>query len=156
MRARDRTCRIPHCNRAAIHCQIDHNVERQDGGPTTACNLGPLCPKHHRRKSRKLWHVKHTGDGRFDIESPLGVRYVVQPEPVDDLWDLPDDLWDWTDTQATMATRYRRRRCDMMNADVVSGSDPWTDRPLWVPTRRSVDREAASLAAIVATPAVTR
>jgi hypothetical protein len=96
-RARDRTCRIPHCNKPAIRCDIDHNVERQDGGPTHPCNLGPLCPKHHRRKSRKIWDVKQTGDGRFEIHSPLGVRHVVEPEPVDDTWQLPDDLWDWTD-----------------------------------------------------------
>jgi hypothetical protein len=97
VRARDRTCRIPHCNRAAVHCQIDHNVERQDGGRTNACNLGPLCTKHHRRKSRRLWDVKQTGNGRFEIHSPLGVSYIVEPEPVDDHWDLPEDLWDWTE-----------------------------------------------------------
>jgi hypothetical protein len=97
VRARDRTCRVPHCNRRAVHCQIDHNVERQDGGATHPCNLGPLCPKHHRRKSRRLWDVKQTGDGRFEIHSPLGRAYVVEPEPVDDPWDLPEDLWDWTD-----------------------------------------------------------
>jgi Domain of unknown function (DUF222) len=97
VRARDRTCRIPHCNRPAIHCQIDHNVERQNGGATTPCNLGPLCPKHHRRKSRRLWDVKQVGDGHFESQSPLGAVYHVEPEPVDDLWDLPDDLWDWTE-----------------------------------------------------------
>jgi hypothetical protein len=97
VRARDRTCRIAHCNRPAVHCQIDHNVERQDGGATNPCNLGPLCPKHHRRKSRRLWDVKQVGDGHFESRSPLGAVYHVQPEPVDDLWDLPDDLYDWTE-----------------------------------------------------------
>jgi hypothetical protein len=97
VRARDRTCRIPHCNRPAIRCHIDHNAERQDGGATHPCNLGPLCPTHHRRKSRRLWDVNQVGDGRFDVQSPLGVTSVVEPEPVDDVWDLPDDLWDWTE-----------------------------------------------------------
>ena len=68
-----------------------------DGGPTTACNLGPLCVKHHRRKSRRLWDIKQTGDGRFEVTSPLGATQLVQPEPVDDHWDLPDDLYDWTE-----------------------------------------------------------
>jgi len=97
VRARDRTCRIPHCNRPARLCHIDHNVERQDGGATHPGNLCPLCVKHHRRKSRKLWDVTQTGDGRFEITSPLGATHVVEPEPVDDHWDLPDDLWDWTE-----------------------------------------------------------
>ena len=97
MRARDRTCRIPHCNRAAPDCQIDHNVERQHGGATRPTNLGPLCHRHHRRKTRRIWGLQQTGDGPFEIDSPLGATYVVEPEPVDDPWHLPDDLWDWTD-----------------------------------------------------------
>jgi hypothetical protein len=97
VRARDRTCRIPHCNRPARLCDVDHNVERQDGGATHPCNLCPLCVKHHRRKSRRLWGVKQAGDGRFEVTSPLGATYLVEPEPVDDHWDLPDDLWDWTE-----------------------------------------------------------
>jgi hypothetical protein len=45
--------------------------------------------------------VKQTGDGRFEIHSPLGATYVVEPEPVDDPWHLPNDLWDWTDEADT-------------------------------------------------------
>ena len=79
--------------RQPIHCQIDHNVERQDGGADPRRATSVHCvPKHHRRKSRRLWDVKQTGDGRFEIHSPLGATYVVDPEPVDDHWDLPDDL----------------------------------------------------------------
>ena len=61
--------------------------------------------KHHRRKSRRLWDVKQTGDGRFESRSPLGATYLVEPEPVDDHWDLPDDLYDWTDDADTADER---------------------------------------------------
>jgi len=43
---------------------MERLTKRQDGGATHPCNLCPLCVKHHRRKSRRLWDVKQIGDGR--------------------------------------------------------------------------------------------
>jgi len=55
-------CVVPGCNRTK-HLQIDHTVERRDGGPTTLANLGFLCPYHHRLKSARLYDLWHDEDG---------------------------------------------------------------------------------------------
>jgi hypothetical protein len=55
-------CVVPGCDRTK-HLQIDHTVERRDGGPTTLANLGFLCPYHHRLKSRRLYDLWHDTDG---------------------------------------------------------------------------------------------
>ena len=49
-------CSVPGCRRTK-HLQIDHTVERRDGGPTTLKNLGWLCPHHHRLKTRRLYDL---------------------------------------------------------------------------------------------------
>jgi hypothetical protein len=97
VRARDRTCRFKGCRRPAKACEIDHTIERQDGGAHQTGNLGPLCGRHHRLKTKKIWTLVQAAEGRFEWRSPLGATYVVEPEPVDDNWQLPADLWDWTE-----------------------------------------------------------
>ena len=49
--------------------------------------------------------MKQTGDGRFEVHSPLGVTYVVEPEPVDDVWQLPEDFYDWTEDAEAVEER---------------------------------------------------
>ncbi|TFC77186.1 HNH endonuclease [Cryobacterium sp. TMS1-20-1] len=39
LRLRDGTCRFPGCNRSAGHADLDHTIDKQFGGPTTATNL---------------------------------------------------------------------------------------------------------------------
>ncbi|MFJ6654105.1 DUF222 domain-containing protein [Microbacterium sp. NPDC091313] len=47
LRARDQHCRIPGCRQPAIRCQIDHNHEHHQGGPTRLDNLAHFCVRHH-------------------------------------------------------------------------------------------------------------
>jgi hypothetical protein len=47
IRARDRTCRAPHCRRPATACDIDHALEHHRGGPSHRGNCRCLCRRHH-------------------------------------------------------------------------------------------------------------
>jgi hypothetical protein len=74
--ARDRTCRYPHCHRAAARCDIDHRTRYTDGGPTSEQNCQTLCPRHHHLKDDDTgWHVQALPDGRLRWTSPTGHTY---------------------------------------------------------------------------------
>ena len=80
---RDLTCRFPGCRRPAVRCQIDHARSWEDGGRTDACNLGPLCQRHHQLKTWGGWRiVESRPDGSCRWISPLGHVYERDPEPV--------------------------------------------------------------------------
>jgi hypothetical protein len=81
--ARDRTCRFPGCSRPAVRCQIDHATSWHDGGRTDACNLGPLCVRHHQLKTHANWEILVSrADGSCVWRSPSGRIYTRPPEPV--------------------------------------------------------------------------
>jgi hypothetical protein len=74
--ARDRTCRFPGCPRRAARCQIDHAVAWQDGGSTSAENLGALCVRHHQLKTHAGWQILASdAAGGCTWLSPQGRRY---------------------------------------------------------------------------------
>jgi hypothetical protein len=75
--ARDRCCRFPGCQRPAIHCDIDHCVDAHAGGPTSRCNLHPLCRKHHNLKTSGAWAVTLHPDGSETWVSPFGKAHHV-------------------------------------------------------------------------------
>lgn len=52
---RDGQCRMYGCTRAAAHCDLDHAVPHECGGPTAPCNLAILCRHHHRAKQARHW-----------------------------------------------------------------------------------------------------
>lgn len=63
--ARNRTCIYPECNRPAEQCQLDHRIPYDEGGPTEADNLYPLCQHHHNMKTdRTAFYIPdpYTGD----------------------------------------------------------------------------------------------
>ena len=60
-------CSAPGCGRTK-NLQIDHTVERRDGGPTTLKNLGWLCPPHHRLKTRRLYDLWRDNNGDWHWE----------------------------------------------------------------------------------------
>jgi hypothetical protein len=70
VRARDRYCRYPGCNRTAARGDLDHldpynhqrppDDEQAPGGPTSASNLAAECRRHHRGKTLGRFQV--TGD----------------------------------------------------------------------------------------------
>ena len=94
---RDRTCVGIGCRRRPARCDQDHTVEYQDGGPTVAADLAPLCRHDHTLKGQAGWTLQQPTPGTFLWISPLGGRYEVQPEPVlpplPDTCPGPDDPW---------------------------------------------------------------
>lgn len=85
---RDRTCVGVGCRHRPVRCDQDHTVGYQDGGPTVAADLAPLCRHDHTLKGRAGWILQQPAPGTFLWISPLGGRYEVRPEPV--LPPLPD------------------------------------------------------------------
>jgi hypothetical protein len=80
--ARDRTCRFPGCRQSAARADIDHAEAWEDGGETSAANLGALCRRHHRMKTHGGWKLISNEDGSCNWESPDGHRYFVPARPV--------------------------------------------------------------------------
>lgn len=81
IRRRDRHCRAPGCRMPAVRCQIDHNHERHDGGPTHLCNLACFCVRHHTMKTETEWSVRQLENGRLEFTSPSGRVSVNDPPP---------------------------------------------------------------------------
>jgi hypothetical protein len=80
--ARDQTCRFPTCTRPAEGCDLDHTVPFEQGGTTSAANLGPLHRGHHNDKTHHGWQLDQPEPGRFVWTAPTGHRYQVDPEIV--------------------------------------------------------------------------
>ncbi|MEQ7127991.1 DUF222 domain-containing protein [Actinopolymorpha sp. B11F2] len=81
VQARHRVCTHPGCSRPAVSCDLDHVVEHRLGGPSCACNLAPLCRRHHRAKHEAGWFWTQNSPGELTAQSPLGHTYTIQPEP---------------------------------------------------------------------------
>ena len=89
--SRDLTCRFPGCARPATRCQIDHARPWEDGGRTDACNLGPLCVRHHQLKTFGGWRIVASRlNGWCRWLSPLGRVYERDPEAVGPVRDGPE------------------------------------------------------------------
>jgi hypothetical protein len=83
IRARDQVCRFPGCRRAADRCEVDHAVAWDDGGTTSAANLGALCTRHHQLKTHGGWRISASRvDGSCDWISPMGRAYHGEAAPV--------------------------------------------------------------------------
>lgn len=70
--ARDRHCRAPGCRAPIARCQLDHNHEAHEGGPTRLGNLCHFCVRHHTLKTETEWTVTQESDGALRFHSPLG------------------------------------------------------------------------------------
>ena len=94
---RDRSCVGIGCRRRPTRCDQDHTVEYQDGGPTVANDLAPLCRHDHTLKGHAGWTLHQPAPGTFVWTSPLGGRYEIEPEPIlpplPDTCPGPDDPW---------------------------------------------------------------
>ncbi|KAA1417943.1 DUF222 domain-containing protein [Nocardioides humilatus] len=77
---RDPYCRAPHCTRRAEHCDLDHVVPHNKGGPTCPCNLVPLCRRHHRAKTFEFWVYEILEPGLYLWTSKNGRRFIVGPQ----------------------------------------------------------------------------
>lgn len=82
--ARDRTCRFPGCRRSAALSDLDHAQSWDEGGSTSAENLGALCRRHHRLKTHDGWSVTSHGDGSCTWVSPLGKKFFTPARSIHD------------------------------------------------------------------------
>lgn len=81
VRVRDKTCRHPGCNRAAMATELDHTVPWHKGGHTDHDNLACLCKKHHMLKTKEHWDYMQPEAGIITAMAPSGKTYTTQPPP---------------------------------------------------------------------------
>lgn len=67
VRARDKTCRFPGCDKTRFS-EIHHIVHVADGGETVLPNLAMICYSHH--------HLIHEGGWRLEGSMPGGLRFI--------------------------------------------------------------------------------
>jgi hypothetical protein len=79
VRTRDDRCRFPGCGQPATRCDLDHTLAWDDGGHTTASNLGALCRHHHRLKTHATWQVHQDHNATYQWTSPTGHTYTTTP-----------------------------------------------------------------------------
>ena len=80
--ARDRTCRFPSCSQPARVTDIDHAQPWEEGGTTSASNLGLLCRRHHRMKTHDGWKLTSYEDGSCLWITPAGKEVFVPSRPI--------------------------------------------------------------------------
>ncbi|MFZ5852218.1 MAG: HNH endonuclease signature motif containing protein, partial [Actinomycetota bacterium] len=81
VRARYRCCTYPGCARPADRCDLDHG-RAWPLGPTCACNLHPLCRRHHRLKHSGHLHLHLGPDGTLTWTLRSGHFRTTGPPPV--------------------------------------------------------------------------
>jgi len=81
VRARDRTCRHPGCNRLAVFCELDHTTPWSQGGKTSYGNLACFCKRHHMFKTKNYWRYTQPKPGTIIAISPLGETYLTTSDP---------------------------------------------------------------------------
>ena len=79
--ARDQVCIFPTCQRPAEHCDLEHRVPYEQGGPTSPGNLAPLCRRHHLGKHHAGWQVSALEDGSYRWTLATGHQYASRPPP---------------------------------------------------------------------------
>lgn len=57
--ARDGVCRAPGCTVPAVGCDLDHDRDHRQGGPTSPSNLSAKHRRHHNHKTRMYWSTSH-------------------------------------------------------------------------------------------------
>ena len=75
VRARDRSCTHPGCERPTRGCDIDHVIAWENGGVTSLENLTCLCRAHHRLKHTPGWALARVPGGALIWRTPSGARY---------------------------------------------------------------------------------
>lgn len=84
VRQRDGCCRFPGCGVPAADCDVDHlepflHRDPISGGWTVELNLGCLCRRHHRVKTRDRWTITTDLQGVFTFTAPDGATAVTYP-----------------------------------------------------------------------------
>ena len=79
-KARDRTCRHPHCAQPVGRIDLDHARAYADGGPTDCDNLCCLCRHHHRLKTHAGgWRFVLLAHGVLRVTTPGGITRTTRP-----------------------------------------------------------------------------
>ncbi len=79
VRARDLTCRMPGCDRPAMHADIDH-TRPYPYGPTHPSNTKCYCRFHHLLKTFwPGWTDRQEPDGTVHVTTPTGRTYTTKP-----------------------------------------------------------------------------
>lgn len=86
----DGGCGYPDCSCRGIRSQMDHRVDFENGGPTTAGNLSAICQRHHNIKT----------DGR--------VRYIIDPHTREKFWLFENGRWAISEPSGPLSPRERR------------------------------------------------
>ncbi|GMA42348.1 hypothetical protein GCM10025883_45410 [Mobilicoccus caccae] len=84
--ARDRVSRVPGSTRPAGACDMDHDIDYADGGPTSESNVSAKHRGGHNHKTHRTWHSHRepAPDGTIIWTTPTGRRYRTTP------WDYRD------------------------------------------------------------------
>lgn len=77
IRLRDQFCRTPWCGAPIRH--LDHALEHQDSGPTSADNGQGLCQSCNHAKQGPGWRAGPAPGGGIETILPTGQRYVTRP-----------------------------------------------------------------------------
>jgi hypothetical protein len=83
--ARDQICRFPGCRQPGRLADLDHAIPWEEGGRTSARNLGLLCRRHHQMKTHGGWQLKALENGACEWISPSGQRYFVEARPANEV-----------------------------------------------------------------------
>ena len=78
-----RGCAVHGCDVPARYCQVHHEEEFAEGGPTDHANHALLCPGHHRLVHHHGWTLRrdHTR-GRVHLDPPPGLDlWADDPRP---------------------------------------------------------------------------
>jgi hypothetical protein len=79
LEVRNATCFYVGCRRPAEHCDMDHTVPYDRGGPTCSCNVAPGCRRHHKAKQTPGWRLVQRRPGELTWATPSGRTYTVRP-----------------------------------------------------------------------------
>lgn len=79
---RDPVCIGPGCTRIARDCEIDHRLDWQYGGTTSADNTAPLCEHHHIVKTKSNWRLyRDDATGATWWVTPTALTVPTDPPP---------------------------------------------------------------------------
>ncbi len=79
VRAADVFCRAPGCLVPARRCDIDHEQEHDQGGPTAEPHLGNKHRPHHQVKTAKFWATTMTATRQVTWRTLFGRMYTTRP-----------------------------------------------------------------------------
>jgi hypothetical protein len=77
--AEAKTCTFPGCRRPPRKNDLDHIVEWEHGGHTSAENEHPPCERHHLIRHDGRWKTKRQTDGTMTWTTPTGRAFDRAP-----------------------------------------------------------------------------